>query len=236
MAGRDRSKGYATIAKAAIDDDGLSNADLRVLMALGYFADKDGRCWPSGTTIARKARTARSHVWNRLKRLKALGYISVSPRGYKNKCNLYTVHGIEIGTATVPSIGTATVPKVGTVTVPQTPQWNTKGNTTTDGPSQQAAPALFSFDANSVWFKDNAWAADRVEDLPAVVDRCWHIAGESGFNARQLVLNLSQWADRSPEKASRVKDVGAFYVRRFQHSSREANRRDAALGGLDDEF
>ena len=236
MSRGDRAKGFSAIAKAAIDDGGLSHVDRRVLMALGYFADPHGRCYPSGSKLAATARMTTHLFWKSLKKLKELGYVSVKSRGSKYGTNLYTVHGIAMGTLRVPSISTDRVPKVGTVSVLQTPKNNTHKNTTTDRPSQQAAPVLFSLDANALWFKDNAWSADRVDDLPAVVDRCWHLAGKSNFNAKNLIRDLSRWAANYPDKAQKIRDVGAFYLRRFEKKAREVNRRDAALGGLDAGF
>lgn len=236
MDAQEKAKGFAVIAKAAIDDERLTHADRRVLMALGYHTDEHGICWPSGNTLAKKARTSPNHVWRCLKKLKRLGYVSVKVRGSRGGTNLYTVHGIAIGTTTVATNSPTTVLTVGTATVLQTPKRNTHKNTTTDGPPQQAASALVSFNANVAWFSDNAWSADRVDDLPAVVTRCWDLAGEADFKPKQLIEDLSRWASANPEKARRIRNVGAFYVKRFEEKAKAVVRRDAAVGGLNETF
>ncbi len=44
-----RSGHLSIIPAAAVFDHRLSNADVRVLAALGTYAGKDGRCWPAST-------------------------------------------------------------------------------------------------------------------------------------------------------------------------------------------
>ena len=53
---------FAPVPSAAVDDERLSNLDLLVLMALGYHTDAAGWCWPSQSTIAKKARLNRTTV------------------------------------------------------------------------------------------------------------------------------------------------------------------------------
>ena len=42
----------SVIPVEAVFDRRLGNADIRVLCALGAFADRNGKCWPATTTLA----------------------------------------------------------------------------------------------------------------------------------------------------------------------------------------
>ena len=66
---------FSAIPSAAIDDERLTGADLNVLAALGYHTCKDGWCWPSQDTIAKKARLSRQFVVESMKRLVRWGYV-----------------------------------------------------------------------------------------------------------------------------------------------------------------
>lgn len=66
---------FSAIPSAAIDDERLTGADLNVLAALGYHTCKDGWCWPSQETIAKKARLSRQFVVQSMKRLIRWGYV-----------------------------------------------------------------------------------------------------------------------------------------------------------------
>lgn len=66
---------FSAIPSAAIDDMRLTGADLNVLAALGYHTCKDGWCWPSQDTIAKKARLSRQFVVESMKRLIRWGYV-----------------------------------------------------------------------------------------------------------------------------------------------------------------
>jgi DNA-binding MarR family transcriptional regulator len=66
---------FSAIPSAAVEDDRLSGADLNVLVALGYHTCKDGWCWPSQDTIAKKARLSRQFVVESMKRLIRWGYV-----------------------------------------------------------------------------------------------------------------------------------------------------------------
>lgn len=44
----------SVIPVEAVFDRRLGNADIRVLCALGAFADRNGKCWPATTTLAEK--------------------------------------------------------------------------------------------------------------------------------------------------------------------------------------
>ena len=56
-----RSGHLAIVPAAAVFDLRLIHADIRVLTALSAYADKQGRCWPSTSTIAISNRRKRPH-------------------------------------------------------------------------------------------------------------------------------------------------------------------------------
>ena len=68
---------FAPVPSVAVDDERLSNLDLLVLMALGYHTDAAGWCWPSQSTIAKKARLNRTTVTACIKTLIKLGYVEL---------------------------------------------------------------------------------------------------------------------------------------------------------------
>jgi biotin operon repressor len=61
----------------AIDDRRLGNAAFRVLGALASYSDRDGWCWPSHNTIARRLDITRQAVAKQIKVLADLGYIEI---------------------------------------------------------------------------------------------------------------------------------------------------------------
>jgi hypothetical protein len=68
---------FSAIPRLAIDDDRLSANDLLVLMALGCHTDEAGWCWPSQTTLAKKARLSRNTVTLSMKALVKRGYVEI---------------------------------------------------------------------------------------------------------------------------------------------------------------
>ncbi len=68
------------IPSAAIFDERLGLADLRILCALASFADRSGKCWPATTTLARKLRVSVRRVRTCLRTLEACGYVQTTPR------------------------------------------------------------------------------------------------------------------------------------------------------------
>jgi predicted transcriptional regulator len=79
------SKGTKSFAfqKAIRRASDLTSTQKLVLFVLSTYArhrGAEGRCWPSTVTIAREAAVSRSTVKLALRRLVALGWITVSPR------------------------------------------------------------------------------------------------------------------------------------------------------------
>ena len=70
----------SVIPSAAIFDERIGLADLRVLCALGSFANRDGKCWPATTTLAEKLRVSDRRVRACLRKLETCGYLDTKHR------------------------------------------------------------------------------------------------------------------------------------------------------------
>ena len=68
---------YARVPLGAAGDPELTATDLRVLLTLGKYADRTGKCWPSQPTIARDIGAARQTVSAAIGKLERLTYIKV---------------------------------------------------------------------------------------------------------------------------------------------------------------
>ncbi len=76
-----RHSGNFSITPAtAIFDQQLCHADVRVLSALGTYADKEGRCWPAVPTIARRIGMSERHARTSIRNLENLGYLETEAR------------------------------------------------------------------------------------------------------------------------------------------------------------
>ena len=75
-----RSGAFSIIPAAAVFDCRLGHAEVRVLAALGAHADKNGRCWPSTTTLASKTGMSERHARTCLRNLENLGYVETKSR------------------------------------------------------------------------------------------------------------------------------------------------------------
>lgn len=80
---------------AAVDDAALGHAAFRVLACLGTYSDKDGWCYPTQTTIAKRLRITRQAVGKSLHQLAELGYILIKQQRNDdggNKACLYRLN------------------------------------------------------------------------------------------------------------------------------------------------
>jgi len=68
---------YALIPSAAIEDERVTNTDLRVLCALGAFLSNKLEAYPTQKSISERARVSRQSVNTSLKKLAELGYVIV---------------------------------------------------------------------------------------------------------------------------------------------------------------
>ncbi len=70
----------SVIPVEAVFDQRLGNADIRVLCALGAFADRNGKCWPATTTLAEKLGVSDRRVRECLRNLEARGHLCTEHR------------------------------------------------------------------------------------------------------------------------------------------------------------
>ena len=75
-----RSGRLSIIPAEAVFDDRLSRPELRVLCALGTFADREGRCWPATTTLAQKLGSTTRQIRRSLRRLEEFGHVQTKRR------------------------------------------------------------------------------------------------------------------------------------------------------------
>ncbi len=75
-----RSGDLSIIPSVAVFDEQLGPADLRLLCALGAFADRHGKCWPATTTLAKELRISDRRVRACLRKLEGCGYVQTEHR------------------------------------------------------------------------------------------------------------------------------------------------------------
>lgn len=66
---------FVILPSALVSDRRIGDAGFRVLAALSTYADRDGWCWPSQTTLAADVSTSRRAVRRQLDLLEQTGYI-----------------------------------------------------------------------------------------------------------------------------------------------------------------
>lgn len=66
-------------------------AERFVLLALADFANDDGECWPSVTTVAKKTCMSIRGVQQIMRRLEAQGWLRTEQNAGRNGCNKYVV-------------------------------------------------------------------------------------------------------------------------------------------------
>jgi hypothetical protein len=72
-----QSGGLSILQSAAIDDIRMGASDLRILVALGTYADAEGWCWPKQKAIADRLGVKRQAVSKSLLHLAEYGYIEI---------------------------------------------------------------------------------------------------------------------------------------------------------------
>lgn len=72
-----RSGTLSIIQAVAIDDRRMGAAELRVLVALGTYADPEGWCWPKQKQLAQRIGVSRQAVSKSLLLLEKHGYIEI---------------------------------------------------------------------------------------------------------------------------------------------------------------
>lgn len=91
----------------AASDARLSHGDLRVLLALGGYADANGQnIWASARTLCVDARVGRSSFFRSIKRLVAFGYVTAKARYSEEGRQLTTLYELDFDIALSPSPAT----------------------------------------------------------------------------------------------------------------------------------
>lgn len=75
---------FAVVPTRAIMDPDLNHATLRVLCALGTFADQTGLAWPSYATLAERCGIDRRAVMRHVEALVRMGYLALQKRANKS--------------------------------------------------------------------------------------------------------------------------------------------------------
>lgn len=87
---------FTIVENAVFEDQGLSKEARTLYWALCYHADKEGRCFPSLSTLSKETGSGRTTVVSSLKSLCRAGYIVCASRvdAAGDRCsNLYTIKG-----------------------------------------------------------------------------------------------------------------------------------------------
>ncbi len=89
----------SVISVEAVFDPRLGNADIRVLCALGAFADRNGKCWPATTTLAQKLGISDRRVRSCLRNLEASGHLCTEHRSGQRSVYLLVRKAVDPGTS-----------------------------------------------------------------------------------------------------------------------------------------
>lgn len=140
-----RKTHFTILCDVVIDDERIERDDLLVYLALCRFADKAGECFPSYSTIAKKARISRRQAIDVVRRLIEFGYLKKNSRGTtkNHQSNIYTI--MDEARSDTPGVVHPVHQVVHTVhqgSAPDTPEVDTLEVDTLKG-SNITAPALF---------------------------------------------------------------------------------------------
>lgn len=85
---------FSIIPARAFDDNRITHAARTVLGLLGTYGDRDGWCWPSQTTLAKRLGVSRQSIQDRIDELVKLGYLLKRPRQRSNGSNTSCMYRI----------------------------------------------------------------------------------------------------------------------------------------------
>lgn len=77
------------------DDGPQDKSEVLILLALADFCNDAGECWPSVSSIARKARMTERGAQKIIARLVDAGWVEIEAGGGRRNCNLYRVKNPE---------------------------------------------------------------------------------------------------------------------------------------------
>jgi predicted RNA-binding Zn-ribbon protein involved in translation (DUF1610 family) len=89
-----KSDSFARVPTSLLEDARITSSIIAVFAALSSYTNSSLVCFPSIATISRRAHLSENAVRNTLKRLKQLGYITVTQRrnGARQGPNVYTLY------------------------------------------------------------------------------------------------------------------------------------------------
>lgn len=109
------------IMSAVWEHSKQASGNLLLLLALADYANAEGVCWPSVTTLAKRARVSERHVRRMLRELEEAGEVSVEPNAGQHGSNRYTVRIPTPDKMSPPQTDTGVIPPDASVRGPLTP-------------------------------------------------------------------------------------------------------------------
>lgn len=166
---------------------------LAVLSALATFANRQGRCWPSQTTLAAKLKRSRAWVNKTLGRLADAGLIAVRDRWSENGGRLSSLYELQTTPAAAPA--TAQNSPVTAKDAPCQPQRH-------EQPEIKQIPDSLTVSAqDAVVMPGSDWT-------PSEEDRAW---AESKHGAVDIDRHVETFRLRCQAHGYRYRDVGAAW-------------------------
>lgn len=81
---------YSVVPSRCMSDKALKDADRRVLIGLGYYANRAGVCWPSIRTLVQDTGLGANTIQRAIERLASGGYVrQLQPNTYNQKHGLW---------------------------------------------------------------------------------------------------------------------------------------------------
>lgn len=81
-----KKRPYAVVPSRCMSDKALKDADRRVLIGLGYYANRAGVCWPSIRTLVQDTGLGANTIQRAIERLLGGGYVrQLQPNTYNQK-------------------------------------------------------------------------------------------------------------------------------------------------------
>jgi hypothetical protein len=98
---RQASSRFAMVPARAVDDSRLGRSAFFVLAVLATYGDRDGWCWPSLATLAKRIGVSKQAVSRQLVELERLGYVETKHRTHPSggtASNIYRIiHDADLG-------------------------------------------------------------------------------------------------------------------------------------------
>lgn len=190
---------FAIIPARALDDVRLDGKDkhLRALLVLGTYADKNGRCFPSLSTIGKQIGAARSTASGIVHDLESWGYVSITEQTKEDSgqtSNMYRIiHDAELPvqfdrTTAAPPVQNSRMnsdtPLQTTSVVSDTPLQNSRMNSDTNVPIERPNLTLSPCGENELPEKKRARAKELKDPLEYAAQ--WQAQAEQRVNGAAI--------------------------------------------------